>query len=188
MRTRSEFGRSDEHLTSPMSDEIERSVRALHEAHSSVLHSWARRRFSDPREAEEVVQEAMVLAWRKYHQYDAAKGSERSWMFGIVRNVAASRHRHNSKRFRLARSEGADVVDLHAEEEVTRALESSHIRDALGSLSEEHRGVLVEAYYRGSRVREIATRLGIAEGTVKSRMYYGLRALRAELEQRGVVG
>jgi len=130
----------------------------------------------------------MVLAWRKYHQYDAAKGSERAWMFGIVRNVAASRHRHNSKRFRLGRGEGADVVDLLAEEEVTRAVESSHIRDALDALSEEHRGVLVEAYYRGSRVREIATQLGIAEGTVKSRMYYGLRALRTELEQRGVVG
>jgi RNA polymerase sigma-70 factor (ECF subfamily) len=173
----------------PMTDDsVEISVRALHDAHAPALHAWARRRFSDAREAEEVVQEALVLAWRKHHQFDEARGSERAWLFGILRNVAASRHRHNSRRLRLATSEGAEVVDLRAEEELSRAVDDSHIRDALAALSDEHRSVLIEAYFRGSRVREIAVRLQIAEGTVKSRMYYGLRALRSELEQRGVVG
>ena len=147
-----------------------------------------RRRFADAREAEEVVQEALVLAWRKHHQFNPERGSERAWLFGILRNVAASRHRHNQRRPGLAQGEAADVVDLRAEDELARAVEDSHIRDALAALSEEHRGVLIEAYFRGRRVREIAVRLQIAEGTVKSRMYYGLRALRSELEQRGVVG
>lgn len=169
-------------------DDVELAARALHDAHAPALHAWARRRFADPREAEEVVQEALVLAWRKQHQFDPDRGSERAWLFGILRNVAASRHRQNSRRPQLARGEGAEVIDLHAEDELTRAVEDSHIRDAMAALSEEHRGVLIEAYFRGRRVREIASGMEIAEGTVKSRMYYGLRALRSELEQRGVIG
>jgi len=179
---------AERNLNAVPTEDVELAARALHDAHAPALHAWSRRRFADNREAEEVVQEALVLAWRKHHQFDPTKGSERAWLFGILRNVAASRHRHNSRRLHLARSEGADVVDLRAEEELTRAVEDSHIRDALAALTEEHRSVLIEAYFRGSRVREIAARFQVAEGTVKSRMYYGLRALRSELEQRGVVG
>ena len=57
----------------------------------------------------------------------------------------------------------------------------------LASLSPEHRGVLVELYYRARSPAEIATELGIPEGTVKSRTYYALRRLRAALEGTGVV-
>jgi RNA polymerase sigma-70 factor (ECF subfamily) len=61
------------------------------------------------------------------------------------------------------------------------------VAEALTRLSEEHRGVLVECYYRGAPVAEAARRLGIPEGTVKSRTHYALRALRLALEEMGVV-
>ena len=60
------------------------------------------------------------------------------------------------------------------------------VADALTRLSEEHRAVLLECYYRGRPVAEAARRLGVPEGTVKSRTHYALRALRLALEEMGV--
>ncbi len=61
------------------------------------------------------------------------------------------------------------------------------VRDALSDLADHHRQVIVEAYFQGRSSIEIADRLGIPAGTVKSRLYYGLRALRSALEERGVL-
>jgi RNA polymerase sigma-70 factor (ECF subfamily) len=58
--------------------------------------------------------------------------------------------------------------------------------DALAALSPEHRAVIVETYYRGRTVAEAAQVLGIPPGTVKSRCYYALRALKLALAERGV--
>ena len=66
-------------------------------------------------------------------------------------------------------------------------MESRLIADALLRLSPEHRAVLVELFYRRSSVREAADRLQIAEGTVKSRSHYALRALKLALNEIGVV-
>jgi RNA polymerase sigma-70 factor (ECF subfamily) len=67
-----------------------------------------------------------------------------------------------------------------------RALESWAVADALRSLRTEHRTVLLETYYRGRSVAEAATVLGIPAGTVKSRTFYALRALKLALEERGL--
>ena len=61
------------------------------------------------------------------------------------------------------------------------------LSDALLSLSEDHRTVIVRAYYLGQTVADIAQQEGIPEGTVKSRLHYALRALRIALQERGVV-
>ena len=60
------------------------------------------------------------------------------------------------------------------------------VAEALTKLSPDHRAVLHECYYRGAPVSEAARRLGVPEGTVKSRTHYALRALRLELEEMGV--
>jgi RNA polymerase sigma-70 factor (ECF subfamily) len=71
---------------------------------------------------------------------------------------------------------------------VDRALVAQVVLEALGTLSREHRTALVETYYRGRSVAEAASEIGVPEGTVKSRTYYALRALRLALEERGVTG
>lgn len=167
--------------------QAEAAIRAMYDSHAQVLHHWARRRFVDPREAEEVVQDTLVQAWRKQHQFDPERGTERAWLFGILRNVASSRHRKNERGLRVVRPlQGADQVGSRAEEEDFE-LESAEIVEAVTSLNPEHRAVIVRAYFGGQRLRGIAEDLGIPEGTVKSRLYYGLRALRSSLEERGVV-
>ncbi len=165
--------------------DLDAAVRHLHAAHAPALHAWARHRTADPREAEEIVQETLILAWRKQDQYDPARGSERAWLFGIARNVAVDRHRRQQRHLRaVPEAEAPETVD---DSEIDRAVENSHIRDALWTLSEAHRQVVIETYYRGCSVREAAATLDIPEGTVKSRLYHALRALRSELERQEVL-
>ena len=71
-------------------------------------------------------------------------------------------------------------------DETDQLLLSWVVSEALTRLSSEHRAVLLECYYRGRPVAEAARRLGIPEGTVKSRTHYALRALRLALEEMGV--
>lgn len=70
----------------------------------------------------------------------------------------------------------------HAE----RVFDEILIRDALATLSQSHRQVVVLAYYGARSTHDIAADLGIAEGTVKSRLHYGMRALKLALQERGV--
>jgi RNA polymerase sigma-70 factor (ECF subfamily) len=69
---------------------------------------------------------------------------------------------------------------------VETALDRIVVTDALQSLSPEHRAVIVETYYRGRTVAEAARVLGVPPGTVKSRCYYALRALKLALAERGM--
>ena len=162
-------------------------LRRLHDDHGRALHGWARRRFADPREAEEAVQDTLVLAWRKREQFDPARGTERSWLFGILRNVASSRHRTNVRGLQVARPLlSADRV-ASGDEDQERSLDAAELADALAALTPEHRAVVVGAYFRGQRIRTLAEELGLPEGTVKSRLYYALRSLRLLLEERGVL-
>ncbi len=160
-------------------------IRSLDERHSDALMLWASRRFVDRREAEEVVQDTLLLAWRKWDQYDPRRGSERAWLFGILRNVAASHHRATRRQLRVVGDRPGIEASANADE--AALVEAAHVADAVRSLSYEHRQVLVAAYYDGLLIRQIAHRLELAEGTVKSRLYYALRKLRAELEEREVL-
>lgn len=161
---------------------MDAAVRQLHAAHAPALHAWARRRTGDPTEAEEIVQETLIRAWRHHDQYEAARGSERAWLFGIARHVAIDRHRRH-----LRSVPAGDVPDTASEGELGRDVETSFVRDALRALSDAHRSVVVETYFRGRTVAEAATTLGIPEGTVKSRLHHALRHLRRELERQGVL-
>jgi RNA polymerase sigma-70 factor (ECF subfamily) len=67
-----------------------------------------------------------------------------------------------------------------------RVLDRWLISEALSTLSDEHRAVIGAAYFEGRTVADIAGRLRIPEGTVKSRLHYGLRMLRLRLQEQGV--
>lgn len=86
-------------------DDAELLIRRLYVDHSEALLSWALGQVSDQRDAEEVVSYTLVKAWRRYDQYDAKRGSERSWIFGIARNTAIDRHRKSKRHLRLVDDE-----------------------------------------------------------------------------------
>jgi RNA polymerase sigma-70 factor (ECF subfamily) len=158
----------------------ERDVREAYAAHAAELYGFAVRSLADPGLAEEAVQETFLRAWRAGERFDPEIGSLRTWLFAILRNVVI-----DLGRARAARPSVADGGIEPSVEPFDEALLSWQIEEAMRRIGEQHRQVLVETYYRGRPYAEVAEELGVPEGTVKSRVYYGLRALRVVLEEMG---
>lgn len=163
-------------------DTEEELVRALQAEHGTALLSYVTRLTGDRQRAEDVVQETLLRAWRRAGSLEGDAASLRSWLFAVAHNLAIDEHRS-----RAARPEETDpqLDEVAVAGQLDRALEASQITEAVRSLSRDHREALVETYFRGRSVTEAAIVLGVPPGTVKSRTYYGLRALRAALEERG---
>ena len=104
----------------------------------------------------------------------------RPWLYTVARNVAI-----DAARARTVRPPEVIVADItrlaSADDAVDRLVTAQTVRQGLSQLSADHRAVLIALYFRGSSTAEAAARLGIAEGTVKSRAYYAVRSLHAAL-------
>lgn len=135
--------------------------------------------------AEDIVQEALVRAWRNPDALVNGRGSVRGWLLTVVRNLVTDTIRARKARPPEVPEPATDaaVERDHADQVVN----SMVVTDALSRLSTEHRQVLEQVYLRGSTVAEAAQALGIPPGTVKSRSYYALRALRDLAERRAGV-
>ena len=161
------------------------ALRALFDQHAAPLLSYALRLTGGDRgRAEDVVQETLLRAWRHPEALDESRGPVRSWLFTVARNVAVDAHR--ARRSRPTEVGDEPLALIPAADEIEKALDSWLVADAMAALSTDHRAVLVETYYRGRSVAEAAAVLGIPAGTVKSRTFYALRALKLALEERGV--
>jgi RNA polymerase sigma-70 factor (ECF subfamily) len=129
------------------------------------------------------VQETLLRAWRHSTALDPARGSPRAWLFTTMRNVLIDDWRSRSGRPEVVIDE---LPELPTQDDADRAVQSWLLGDAVRQLSPAHRDVIVERFYHDRTVREAADRLGLPAGTVKSRTYYALRALKLALEDRGV--
>jgi RNA polymerase sigma-70 factor (ECF subfamily) len=160
-------------------------IRALYEAHASALFGFVLRLLDGDRQAaEDVVQETLLRAWRHPEALAAERGDIRPWLWTVARRLVIDGVR--ARRVRPAEVPHQMLASLPAEDELDSALQAWQVADALATLTPDHRAVVVETYYRGRSVAETAAVLGIPVGTVKSRAYYALRALRLVLTERGV--
>lgn len=158
-------------------------LRVLHEEHSRALWAYVVGLTNGDRaQAQDVVQETFLRAWRNPHALDASRGSPRAWLFTVAKRIVIDEWRTARNR----REQVTDVVpERPAPDETERAVDHQLVVEAMRTLSADHRAVLHECYFRGSSVNEAALALGIPAGTVKSRTHYALRALRLALEERG---
>jgi RNA polymerase sigma-70 factor (ECF subfamily) len=163
------------------------AIRAAYSAHGGEMFGFATRSLGDPGLAEEAVQETFLRAWRAAGSFDEQLGSLRTWLFSILRHVMIDLARARSARPPLASAGASDEPPalIETDDQFDRALISWQIEEALRRIGEDHRRVLVETYFRGRPYAEVAEDLGIPEGTVKSRVYYALRAVRLALEEMG---
>ena len=161
-------------------DPGEELVRDLYAEHGHSLLAYATRLTGDRSAAEDVVQETLLRAWKHAESMVNGKGSVRGWLLTVARNIITDRARARAIRpTEVAPPPGVEpVAGDHAE----GVLDTMVVMDALDQLTPEHRDVLVELYYRGRSVAETADRLGVPAGTVKSRCYYALRAMRVVLD------
>ena len=165
-------------------DKDDRAARALYRTYGDELYGFALRRVRDPGGAEEIVQDVFTRAWRHAEDFDPARGSLRTWLYGITRNAVVDHERRRARRPAVALDATAEPAG--GDEPIERAVLRWHVELALSRLRPEHREIIGLAHLNGLSVREIATRLGLAEGTVKSRTYYAMQSLRLVLEELGV--
>lgn len=166
----------------PTQDEL---VRALHDEHAAALWRYVVWICGDRQLAEDIVQETLLRAWRRPRVLDQSENSARAWLFTVARNLVTDHRRSARSRYEFT----SDAVpERPIDDGIDELLDRWLVADALAALSPEHRTVVVHAYYLGETVAVIAEQLEIPEGTVKSRLHYGLRALRLALQERGVTG
>jgi len=135
--------------------------------------------------AEDIVQETLLRAWQHPEAIRPERGPVRPWLYTVARNLAVDAVRSRAARPQEVPDTALERVES-PQDDIDRALDAWIVSEALDGLSAEHRDVLVELYYRGRSVAEAAHELHIPAGTVKSRTYYALRALRLTLEERGL--
>jgi RNA polymerase sigma-70 factor (ECF subfamily) len=161
-------------------------MRVLYEEHAAALWRYAVRLTGDPARAEDVMQETLLRAWQHPEVTADSERSARAWLFTVARNMIIDERRSARFRRETDSMDTARAPEHAGPDEVNAALDRLLLGDALAQLSIEHRAVIRRSYYLGWTTAQIADDLEIAEGTVKSRMHYAVRALRLTLQEMGV--
>jgi RNA polymerase sigma-70 factor (ECF subfamily) len=145
-----------------------------------AVFGLVRRVLRDTAQSEEVAQEALLEVWRTADRFDPARGAGLAWVMTIAHRRAVDRVR--SERAAAEREARAAAAPLPAADEVAEAVESSleaeRVRHCLDGLSGAQRESIVLAYYSGLSYPQVASALGVALGTVKTRIRDGLKRLR----------
>jgi RNA polymerase sigma-70 factor, ECF subfamily len=153
----------------------------LYRRYNVRLYRYGLQTLGDTGLAEEMVQECFLRLWRNAGQFDAARGSVAAYLIVIGRSVAADVRKRPSSRPLEELEEGKLPPQLDSVDQILSGL---MVREAVDSLSPAHRQVLMLAE-AGLTQSQIATRLGVPLGTVKTRTFHALRALRGALAKQG---
>jgi RNA polymerase sigma-70 factor, ECF subfamily len=165
---------------------VDASVRTLYDEHAAALWRYAVRLTGDQDRAEDVVQETLLRAWQHPEVTDDSERPPRAWLFTVARNMIIDERRGSRFRNEVSSLDGSAAPEQASPDEVNSALDRLLIGDALAQLSPDHRAVFRRSYYLGWTTTQIADDLSIAEGTVKSRLHYAVRAMRLTLQEMGV--
>jgi RNA polymerase sigma-70 factor (ECF subfamily) len=167
----------------------EQAVRELYREHAAPLLAFVRAQLGgDNERAQDIVQETLLRAWQHPEalRHNRPGGAHpRAWLFRVARNLVI-----DSQRARAARPKEVGELDSQtavAEDGYDQVLTAYEVTDALVGLSADHRAVISELYFQDHSVAQAAQVLGVPTGTVKSRAYYALRALRLACEERGIL-
>ena len=161
---------------------------ALYERHGRMAYSLAYRMVGEKQEAEDVVQEAFVKVWRSAGGYRAGRGSVRTWILSIVRNLGIDQIRSHGRRGRMQDKVEASAPTSEPSEafsETWKNAQQEQVREALNTIPREQLKILELAYFSGYTHVEIAELLELPLGTVKGRMRLGLQKMRGFFQARG---
>lgn len=165
--------------------EDEARMEQLYSLHGHALYRLALRyTLGDGEAARDLVQETLLRAWKHMNRLTPDPAALRPWLFTVARRIAIDGLRERSSRAPEVKVDMSDVSDFRDHSE--RVATVSTVRAALRRLTPEHRQVLVGLYYEDGSVAQVAGRLGIPEGTVKSRTHHAMRALRATLSSEAL--
>jgi len=162
-------------------------VQVAYAAHGAELYRFALRQLGDGGAAQDVVQEVFLRAWRASGSFDPQLASLRTWLFAIARNVVVDEARRFAVRpWQRHLTDGEDVDGPAVAAADEGLVDAWVVEEALRRISAEHRTAIVQTHLRGRPYAEVAAELGVPVGTVRSRVFYGLKALRLALDEMGV--
>jgi RNA polymerase sigma factor (sigma-70 family) len=185
-RDYSEF--PDEALLALAARQDEDALAQLYDRYSRVAYGLALRVVRDQALAEDAVQEAFLTVWRTASSFRSDRAKPSTWILTLVHRRAVDVVRREERR-RAAPLEGTEEPEergLAADEEIQLSDRRRLVQQALLQLPEEQREALELAYYGGLTQSELAERLSVPLGTIKSRMFTGLRRLRDLLAEAGL--
>jgi RNA polymerase sigma-70 factor (ECF subfamily) len=159
------------------------AFRELYEAYGPRVKAYMMRKGADAGTAEDLAQETLLTVWRKAALYADDKGSMTTWVFAIARNLRIDRLRREVPWQELPEERMAQASDEPLPDEAMAEKErQQRVQAALAALPSEQKEVVALAYVEGLSHTEIAERLGMPLGTVKSRMRIAYQKIRQTLE------
>jgi RNA polymerase sigma-70 factor (ECF subfamily) len=185
---------TDEQVLAGIAQGDHAALAMLYDRYSSAVFALALRIVADREVAEEVTQEIFLRVWRHAASYDPARGRVATWVLGFTHHLAIDqvRRRRVQAQPMPTTEDGepltAQLPDLSVdvEHEVWGAERRQVLARTLHQLPPPQREVIEHAYYRGLTQVEIAARVGIPLGTVKTRLRLGLRKMREVLQNQGL--
>jgi len=164
----------------------EEGVREAYAAHGAELYRFALRGLGDAATAQDAVQETFLRAWRARDRYDPQIAGLRVWLFGIARNVVIDLHRAHGARpwlRSLADHQTLAEAPVTGQDEWEGLMHRWLVEEALRRIGEDHRRALEQTYLADRPYDEVAVELGIPVSTLRSRVFYGLKAMRIVMEE-----
>ena len=169
--------------------EDEDGVMAAYRQHGAEVYRFVLRGLGDPMAAQDVTQETFVKAWRHAERFDAEVASLRVWLFGIARNAMIDHARASRARpwhGTLADPPTVEAAAGSISDHADAVLDGWLVEEGLRRLAPHHREALVQTHLLGRPYEEVAAELSIPVGTLRSRVFYAMRALRAAMDEMGV--
>lgn len=156
----------------------------LYDIHAPLMLALAQRILGTRSAAEDLVHDVMLEAWQRANDYDASRGSVRAWLMLRTRSRALDVKKSARMTRSVSFSESAFDAPTDSER-MSLAPDKRAVQNLLVSLPEEQRTVLLLGYFEGLSSSEIAARINVPIGTVKSRVASALMRLRSALGERG---
>ncbi len=177
---------SDEALLALCSRADESALGELYDRYGRVAYGLALRIVRDRALAEDAVQEAFLAVWRSAGSFLAEQGKPSTWILTLVHRRAVDLVRREERRRGEPLEEVVQPTGEATDEEAWLRAQRQVVQEALRKLPEEQREAIELAYYGGFTQSELAERLGQPLGTIKSRMFAGLKRLRQLLAEAGL--
>lgn len=155
-------------------------VRKAYADHGRALFSYALNTLGDRAEAEDCVQETFIRAWRSRDRYSDSRGSLRTWLFAIMRNLVIDALRARARRPSPSSEEQMDWTSLLVTED-PMIEDRLTLYESMASLTPEHLEVISAVQLNGVSYQELSEQTGVPVATLRTRMYYGLQSLRRAL-------
>jgi len=172
---------SDARLLAEIASGERSALACLYDQYGRLLFALAMRMLSHPSDAEDLLHDVFVEVWQTAGDYDPTRASVRSWLVVKTRSRALDRLRSAGRR-RAAPLEEARLEETASSSDPSKGSDRTRIRKAVRALPPRLREVIVLAYFEGLSSTEIAARVDIPVGTVKSRVAAARRALRELIE------